>query len=185
LQEKTKEVYSLLQDIFKNVWEQQKYSELKNGVLLTLNIAIFVVIIRAYLQISEKINANLFLKYTFLILMILCILHIVCIIQSFFPKDNNDEKPKWSQDDINIFFFGDIQKLNKTNYLTVVLKKVKIQDSEIEDNVLLNLSNQIIKVSEVTQFKYDSFKNSVFRMYIMAGLFLIYFSYLFLNIPIK
>lgn len=185
MQEKTKEVYSLLQDVFKNVWEQQKYSELKNGVLLTLNIAIFVVITRVYFQIFEKININVFLKYIFLILMILFILHIICIIQSFFPKDNKDEKPQWSKDDVNIFFFGDIEKLNKTNYLSVVVKKLKIKDSEIEDDTLLDLSNQIIKVSEVTQFKYDSFKNSVFRMYIMAGLFLIYFSYLFLNIPVK
>lgn len=33
-QENTKLIYGVLQDIFKNVWEQQKYSEVKNGMLI-------------------------------------------------------------------------------------------------------------------------------------------------------
>ena len=53
---KTDEIYKVMQDIFKNVWEQQKYAEAKNGILLTLNIAVFALVIRVYFHIEKSIN---------------------------------------------------------------------------------------------------------------------------------
>ena len=44
--ENTKLIYGVLQDIFKNIWEQQKYSEVKNGIILTLYIAILTILTR-------------------------------------------------------------------------------------------------------------------------------------------
>ena len=44
-------------------------------------------------------------------------------------------------------------------------------------NILLDLSNQIVKLSEIAEYKYTSFKNSIYRMYGLTILFSIYFTY--------
>ena len=85
-QENTKLIYSVLQDIFKNIWEQQKYSEVKNGIILTLNIAILTILTRI------PINEDFICKVTFFILIVLFFIHIFLILQSFFPKNKNKEK---------------------------------------------------------------------------------------------
>lgn len=179
MSEKTKEVYSLLQDIFKNVWEQQKYSEVKNGVLLTLNIAIFAIIARVYFSIASSVSNEIYSKVIFFILMVFFIIHLIFIIQSFFPKDSNKEDFKWTNNEINIFFFGDIQKLDSPKYLDLVIEKISIDKSDITKEPLLDLSNQIIKLSEITQSKYTSFKASIIRMYWISGFFFIYFTYIY------
>lgn len=180
MSDNTKVIYGILQEIFKNVWEQQKYSEVKNGVLLTFNIAIFTIISRVYFNISELLSENIVCKSVFYILLIFFIIHIVLIIQSYFPKDKNIENMKCNDEKINIFFFGDIQKLNSDKYLEIVVEKYKIK-KDINKKPLLDLTNQIVKLSEITQYKYGSFKKSIYRMYVLTILFLLYFTYLFFN----
>ena len=171
--ENTKLIYGVLQDIFKNIWEQQKYSEVKNGIILTLNIAILTILTRI------PINEDFICKVTFFILIVLFFIHIFLILQSFFPKNKNKENIKWTNDEINIFFFGDIQKLNSTKYLNIVLDKYNIKKNDLSINILLDLSNQIVKLSETAEYKYTSFKNSIYRMYGLTILFSIYFTYSF------
>ena len=171
--ENTKLIYGVLQDIFKNIWEQQKYSEVKNGIILTLNIAILTILTRI------PINEDFICKVTFFILIVLFFIHIFLILQSFFPKNKNKENIKWTNDEINIFFFGDIQKLNSTKYLDIVLDKYNIKKNDLSINILLDLSNQIVKLSEIVEYKYTSFKNSIYRMYGLTILFSIYFTYSF------
>ena len=171
--ENTKLIYGVLQDIFKNIWEQQKYSEVKNGIILTLNIAILTILTRI------PINEDFICKVTFFILIVLFFIHIFLILQSFFPKNKNKENIKWTNDEINIFFFGDIQKLNSTKYLDIVLDKYNIKKNDLSIKILLDLSNQIVKLSEIAEYKYTSFKNSIYRMYGLTILFSIYFTYSF------
>lgn len=176
-QENTKLIYGMLQDIFKNVWEQQKYSEVKNGVMLTLNVAILTILSKFSIEQEEQIC-----KVIYFILITLFIGHIFFIIQSFFPKDKKEEDKKWTNDEINIFFYGDIQKLNNYKYLDMVLAKCNISEKDLDKNLLLDLSNQIVKLSEITQSKYNAFKSSICRMYCLTILFFIYFIYtLFFN----
>lgn len=172
-QENTKFIYSVLQDILKNVWEQQKYSEVKNGIILTLNIAILTILTRI------PINEDFICKVTFFILIALFFIHIFLILQSFSPKNKNKENIKWTNDEINIFFFGDIQKLNSIKYLDIVLDKYNIKKNDLCINILLDLANQIVKLSEIAEDKYTSFKNSIYRMYGLTILFSLYFTYLF------
>ncbi|MCT7493286.1 Pycsar system effector family protein [Aliarcobacter cryaerophilus] len=172
-QENTKLIYSVLQDIFKNIWEQQKYSEVKNGIILTLNIAILTILTRI------PINENFICKVTFFILIALFFIHIFLILQSFFPKNKNKENIKWTNDEINIFFFGDIQKLNSNKYLDILLDKYNINKNDLSIKILLDLANQIVKLSEIVEYKYTSFKNSIYRMYGLTILFSLYFTYLF------
>lgn len=182
MDDNTTNVYNLLQDIFKNVWEQQKYAEVKNGVLLTLNLALFAVLARVYLSISNTINSEMWIKVCFYILGVLFIVHIICLMQSFFPKDSNKEDWKWTKDDINIFFFGDIQKLESPKYLELVIEKLNQETSKINKAPLMDLANQIIKLSEIAQYKYTAFKNAVYRMYLLGSLYIGFFSYLFFSI---
>lgn len=177
--DETEKIYKILQDIMKNVWEQQKYAEVKNGVLLTLNVAIFAIIARVYFSVLATINNNIYTQLAFFILVVLLIIHIVCIMQSFFPKDKNKENSKWTNDDINIFFFGDIQKLNSSRYLRILIEKIGAEKSEISQATLLDLANQIVKLSEIAQSKYTSFKFAIYRMYGLVLLFFIYFTYLY------
>lgn len=179
MQDKTNEIYTKMQDIFKNVWEQQKYSEAKNGILLTLNIAVFALIIRAYFHIAALINSNNWIKFIFFILILLFIWHIFLILKSFFPKDSNKEDIKLSVEQVNIFFFGDIQKLQSNRYLDLLIDKLNIDESDINKDILLDLANQIIKLSEIAQAKYKSFKDAFFRMYIIGFLYSIFFLYLY------
>ena len=173
--DQTKNVYSLMQDIFKNVWEQQKYSEAKNGILLTLNIAIFALIIRSYFHIADLINGTTWTKFIFFILVLSFIWHIFLIAKSFFPKDSNTEDIKLSADQINIFFFGDIYKLNSNRYLDLLIDKLDINEGDINKNILLDLANQIVKLSEIAQSKYQSFKDAFVRMYVIGFLYAIFF----------
>jgi len=177
MDDETKSIYSLLQDIFKNVWEQQKYSEVKNGVLLTLNIAMFAIVVRVYFQVKSVIISSNYTKIAFFILILLFIIHIILILQSFFPKDSNKEEFKEGSS-INIFFFGDIEKVTSEKYLELVVKKISA-NTDINKVLLLDLSNQIVILSEITQFKYISFKKNIHRMYKLGVLFVIYFSWLF------
>ena len=172
-QENTKLIYSVLQDIFKNVWEQQKYSEVKNGIILTLNIAILTILSRV------STNQDFVCKFIFFVLIALFAIHIFLIVQSFFPKNINKEDIKWTNDEINIFFFGDIQKLNSTKYFDIVLDKYNINKKDLNTKILLDLANQIVKLSEIAEYKYTSFKSSIYRMYGLTILFSIYFTYLF------
>lgn len=174
----TSNIYRILQDILRDIWEQQQYSELKNGVLLTLNVAIFAIILRMYFQVKELISSNSFNKIIFFILILIYIIHIFLILKSFFPKHRDNES-----NNINIFFFGDIQKVTSKDYLDLVIKKIESEDTEtINKDYLLDLSNQIVKLSEITQFKYTSFKKSIDRMYGLGILFFIYFSWLFFGV---
>ncbi|MCT7572300.1 hypothetical protein [Aliarcobacter butzleri] len=181
----TEAVYKILQDIFKNIWEQQKYSELKNGVLLTFNVALIVIIARLYNSCNYSLN-NLG-KWMIFILIILTIGHFYFILRSFFPKDSNKEEFKWDIGTPNIFFFGDIEKFKSEKYLDLVIKDFstgeieEFNSSKIEKDILLKLSNQIVKLSEITQFKYSSFKNSVYRMYSLSLLYFIFFCILFFD----
>lgn len=179
LQDNTNEIYTKMQDIFKNIWEQQKYSEAKNGILLTLNLAVFALIIRVYFYIESFINSNNIIKCMFFLLILSFIWHIFLILNSFFPKDSNKENGKLSVNQINIFFFGDIQKLQSNRYLDLLIEKLNINKDDVNKDILLDLANQIVKLSEITQSKYQSFKDSFFRMYVIGFLYSIFFLYLY------
>jgi|JTFP01.1.fsa_nt_gb hypothetical protein len=169
-----KEVYSLLQDIFKNIWEQQKYAELKNGLLITLHVAFIIMISRVYLYYSDLINDTNTSQIIFTFLIAIFTLHLFKIIQSFFPKTSNLESVKVDSDNnINIFYFGDICKLNSKSFLNIVNKKLnKNQENE---SYLKDLANQIVIISAITNYKYNSFKISIIRMYFVLISFFIYF----------
>lgn len=173
MDESSKKVYDLLQDVFKNIWEQQKYAELKNGVMLTLNIAIFAIIGRTYFSLNDTFNCEKAYNLIFIGLMFLFVIHILIIVLSYFPKDRNKEDFKWTNDDINIFFYGDIRKLQSESYLKLLQEKVNISD-DINKPILLDLSNQLIILSEVTQKKYNAFKNSIYRLFILISCFVIF-----------
>lgn len=186
MNENTKEVYSVMQDIFKNVWEQQKYSELKNGVLLTFNLAILVILGRTYFLAHDKFNLNIDNKIGFYLCVILFIIHLFIIIESFFPNDSNkEEKNENSSDEtLNIYFFGDIKKIHSDRYLDLLIERIvadEVNDNDVDKKLLSPLANQIVKISEITQDKYTAFKTSISRLYILSTIYILFFSYIFFS----
>lgn len=185
MNENTKEVYSVMQDIFKNVWEQQKYSELKNGVLLTFNLAILVILGRTYFIAYEKFNLTIDNKIGFYLCVMLFIIHLFIIIESFFPNDNNkEEKNENASDEINIYFFGDIKKINSDRYLDLLIERIivdKDKNRDVDIKLLSPLANQIVKISEITQDKYTAFKTSISRLYFLSTIYILFFSYIFFS----
>jgi hypothetical protein len=173
MDENSKKIYDILQDVFKNVWEQQKYAELKNGVMLTLNIAIFAIIGRTYLSLNDIFNCEKAYNLMFIGLLFLFVIHILIIVLSYFPKDTNKEDIKWTNDEINIFFYGDIRKLQSESYLKLLQEKIKIS-GDINKSILLDLANQLIILSKITQNKYNAFKNSIYRFFILIICFVFF-----------
>lgn len=138
-----------------------------------------------YILVYRDFSLNECGKYILFILIFALITHIYFIIKSFFPKDKNKEEFKWNNISPNIFFFGDIEKLKSEKYLNLVIDEFSLDkefdSKKINKSLLLMLSNQIVKISEITQSKYTAFKWSIFRLYILVFFYFILFSTLYFN----
>jgi len=151
--------YTVLQDIFKNVFEHLKYAELKNGVFLSLQIGIF------YFTIN-----NLQIEYK-LWLVSLMIINIFITLFSFFPHLDNYTflYSKSTAKKNNIFFFEDIKNFDEKSYMNTTLDI--LGEPEYKDSVLhQNISNQIITLSKITSNKFKLFKFSFF-IFLFIGFF--------------
>jgi hypothetical protein len=82
-------------------------------------------------------------------LIALFVTHIFLILQLICPKNIYKEKIKWTNDQINIFFFSDIQKSNSIKYLDIVIDKYNINKNDLNTEILLNLTNQIVKFGRI------------------------------------
>ena len=155
--------YQILQDIFKNTFEQLKYAELKNGILLTLQIGIFYFI-----------STNIIVEYKNYFLCVL-LTNIAITLFSFFPNLNNYTFFNSKENDTikNLFFFESIKHYNEKEYLALVLETVSDKDNK-NNKLYLNITNQIITLSKITSKKYLLYKVS-FWMFFIFGFSIIIF----------
>lgn len=141
--------YDILQDIYKHIFEQQKYAELKNGVMLTFLSGIFLAI-SLKLEIDSKSVVLFFLA-----------INIAITLFSFYPNlssftfSNQKEKDPNS----NIYFFESIKYYTKLDYLELVLKENKDEISK-SNKILVDMSNQIVILSKIISNKYLIYKVS-------------------------
>jgi len=143
------ETYNLLQDIHKHIFEQLKYAELKNGILLTLLIGVLY-----FISTNLVINAKVYI-------VCLLLLNIGITLFSFFPylssftlwNDKNNDQAK------NLYFFESIKNYTDEGYLKMLLEA---NNDLINKNnqLFLNLSNQIIVLSKITSKKHLLYKTS-------------------------
>ena len=139
--------YETLQDIYKHIFEQLKYAELKNGVLLTLQIGLLYFITR-FIMIEYKV-----------LFLLLLIFNISITLFSFFPNLNSFTFSNLKDKDTinNLFFFESIRHYTKYEYL-----KLFTQDNPSTQNtkILLDISEQIIVLSNITSKKHLLYKIS-------------------------
>lgn len=139
--------YQLLQDIFKNNFEQLKFAELKNSILLTLQIGIFFLIAK---EVKHE--------YILIILSFYAV-NIFITSLSFFPHLSNITFLNNKQKDVskNIFYFESTKNYKEIELLSLIEGQTG-ETNLISDRILKHLSNQIIIIASITSKKYLIFK---------------------------
>lgn len=135
---------------FTNQMDQLKFAELKHGVLITLNGLILSTFAKVF--IDQNIYYVIPLAFVFL--------GIIFSMCSFFPN-----LKKMGNGD-NIFFFGDLAKIDFERFNTLINKKDEIKNS---------LINEVLFISKIINIKYNWFKYSFFSTFIGLLLFFILF----------
>lgn len=158
-----------LNNTFENINGWLKYSEAKNGVLLTLTSGFIGSVISIYgfpAQLSESFVDNLKVIYHWELIIALSI-SLVLLLISFLPQTNN--RVFWfssleKRDDDNLLFYGDIQKYSVKEYLN---KLNDGKENQYSNNEFF-YANQIIINSRITYRKLQYFK--VALLFVLAGL---------------
>ena len=142
--------YDLLQDIYKHIFEQLKYSELKNGIMLTFLIGIFYFAASNSLIINDKVAILIFL-----------LINIAITLFSFYPNLSSFTLfNKKDKDSIkNIYFFESIKHYTHYEYLEILLKENDDLDNK-NNKIFLDISSQIIILSNITSAKHFIYKIS-------------------------
>lgn len=174
----SKIAYDTFSDIYKMVLEQMKFSEAKNSILTTFNIAIATIYLRFYFFIQNDFTSIDRIIYFILLLILLAALFFS--IKSFFPNMDNNEKSLPTPSDINIYFFKDILKLHSNTYTDTVLNKIGILRNDLNNiNQINDLANQITVLSKLVSKKYQNFKISIIILSVFGSLFFLFYCYLF------
>jgi len=164
--------YDSLIDIHKHIFEQLKYAETKNHILLTFNLALIIMFIRYFFMVEDKFYL---FNWWYITNLILLVIPIIFIFKAFFPNLNNSEIHKSNNvDKTNIYFFEHIKMLESSKYLELVLSSISIKLDEITNKVqLLNLSNQIVVISEITSSKHLYYKKAFYYFVIAISFFIV------------
>ncbi len=172
-----KEIYSRILDIHKHIFEQLKFAETKNNILLVFIVAFIAMIVR-FLQSSN--NGNICIKMVMICILIILLYAAWELISSFKPILNNKEKKynflvriynkyfNKTQNNsklCNIYFFKDLTKINSKELMEIVTRDLKdnIEKEKIQNDKFINdLLNQICVLSLITLNKHKCFSNSFF-----------------------
>jgi len=162
--------YDSLMDIHKHIFEQLKYAETKNHILLTINIAIIVMFIRYFFMVENKFDL---FYWWYVTNFSFFVLPVYFILKAFFPKLNNAEKQQASNtENINIYFFEQIKSLSSLQYLKIVKTAIGIKRTT-NKRQLCNLSNQIVVLSDITSSKHFYYKKAFNSFIIASGFFIV------------
>lgn len=142
-----------LKDIFKNVNDWLKYSEAKNGILLTLNGGIILGVLSQFKDMSTTL-----LPYLKWIILPLFIISLIILIISFLPVRDKFFKRTFDLSsqrlsELNLLFYGDLKSLTSN----VFLNKLYEANGQAVPNSFLKIemdyANQIINNSGITDRK--------------------------------
>ena len=144
--------------IFANINDWLKYSEVKNGVLLSLNSAVVMGFISLLKDapIPLKFSINLCLIPSFTLSLIVLLSSFLPILDKLFNK--KDEIREINGDNINLLFYGDLRKLSTSVYLKLLYQSCNEVIPESFEKLELDLANQIIINSVITYRKLIFFR---------------------------
>lgn len=178
-------LYTEMLDIHKHIFEQLKYAEAKCGIATTIILGFFGVLARILYIFVEDRNLHMFTSpkwfdwVAFLSLfacIILCIWCLLILLKVFKPKTDNTEK-NLKEFQGNIYFFENIAGIKSDDFLECVKRKFGV--SELKNRgALLDLSNQICVLSQITSAKHRNCKKvfnkikwvfPIFVLFLVAG----------------
>lgn len=168
-----KEVYSRVLDIHKHIFEQLKFAETKNNILL----AFVVALILACFRVLQNNNSNTFFYYIILFALFVLAISAAFILSSFKPNLSNEEvrpdfityvldyfrKKQDNQDkSCNLYFFGDLAKIDSKELMEIIIKDFKDEEKEQiqNDKYIQDLLNQICVLSLITLNKHKRFQGA-------------------------
>lgn len=162
-QKNNKIIYDTMLDIHKHIFEQQKYAETKNNILLSIVLALLVVYARFFLIIKDDILSSIFCLFLFFIPLLPLMIALYSVLESFEPNLTNKEKEnieiKDSVDE-NIYFFKYLYQSTSDKLLEII--KDKIACGEITNSKQLqDLANQICVLSDITARKHTCFNRAM------------------------
>jgi hypothetical protein len=175
---KQNETNTKLVEIFENVNKWLHFAEAKNGAVLAL---LSLVFFRLFSYAPAEIeNSNIYSKIFFISIIILFILSFLFSAFSFLPNlkktKGNYIKEDFKVSHLNLLFFGDIAKYSSPqHYLNDFLNKYFDNKEEALDKYLLDLIDEIIINSQITNKKFWFFKKSLIFLIIGFISFICYY----------
>lgn len=145
-----------LKFIYESISEWLKFAETKHAAVIVLYGAWII----GFYNIITNVNFVVFLILGYISILCFSIALLISII-SFIPvlkSDQEKDKKAAKFDQVNIYFYADIQKITNLEYANVLKSKLNIQIFEPSD---LDLINQIWNISKITTRKNNLFKYSV------------------------
>ncbi|MBX2078836.1 hypothetical protein I9T54_04735 [Campylobacter peloridis] len=193
-----KEIYSRILDIHKHIFEQLKFAETKNNILLVFIVAFIVMGVR-FLQSSNSYT-DIRVLVIFMLIILLCAAFELLL--SFKPVLNNKEKKynflvriymyftksKNNFNPCNIYFFKDLARINSKKLMEVIIRDLNdnTEKEKIQNDKFINdLLNQICVLSLITLNKHKCFLNSFFYIALLFICFFIIIIIEFFSIIIK
>lgn len=161
-------LYTRMLDMHKHVFEQLRYAETKCGTVTAINLAFFAVLARmAYVWIQSKnfkLSVSLgWVDWTsfalFIICITLCLLCLLNLIKAFYPQLNKEEQDLGKVQG-NIYFFENVATIGSKNFFKYVKTKFGVSGVKGKD-ALIDLSNQICILSQITSEKHKNCKKAL------------------------
>ncbi|WP_047691419.1 Pycsar system effector family protein [Vibrio sp. ZOR0018] len=144
-----------LDSVFSNVNDWLKFAEQKNAALLVLNGGIVWGMTRVLSQVDKLALVSYWSSLAGYIVLVCSA--IICVI-SFLPiLEEKWFKPDAKKSSDNCFYFADIAKYSKSDYLALLSARLEI-DSYKATPYEIDLSSQIVTNAEIALDKYKKFK---------------------------
>ena len=174
-------LYTEMLDIHKHIFEQLKYAEAKCGIVTTISLGFFAVLARIIYVFVEDRNLHMFTSpklfdwIAFLSLfacIVLCIWCLLILLKVFKPKTDNTEK-NLKEFQGNIYFFENIAGTKSDDFLECVKRKFGVSKLKSK-NALLDLSNQICVLSQITSAKHRKCKKALDKLRWIFPIFVLF-----------
>lgn len=157
---------SEVKDIFSNVNNWLNFAEMKNGVLIALEVA-FLAALDSMDMFGQEVKLGIE------------IMAIICMFPplfSFIPRLNSYAKKKtgWVKQPDSIIFYADIAKYEWEEYISLLYKRVQSVEKEWKEVPVIEqeYAKEIIVNARIALFKYKCFSVGL-RMLLILLLFVV------------
>ena len=159
------DVKNELKSIYANIIDLQKFAETKNAGIIAFNIVIIIGILSSYPHLIKLIH-----HCVLLFIIIFFFTSTFISILSQFPQTDNEIILNEKIEEPNIYYFIHLSYLSYDEFIKLIKKR---DESYKIDDFDKDIINQILKISRITNYKFSSFKKSVY--FALLGLVILFF----------